>query len=170
MSQKKNTPASAVALGGVLAALAVVIMSISGIIPILTYVSPMLCAVMLQTVMLSCGSRIAWAWYGAVAILAALLSADKEAAATFIFLGYYPLVKPKFDRMHLKNVWKILFFNGSTFLMYFILLHLLGMAALREEFVQTGAVMLIVLLVMGNITFILLDRLLQRGLRLYHKN
>ena len=41
MNQKRNTPASRMALGGVLAALAVVLMSLGGLIPIFTYVSPM---------------------------------------------------------------------------------------------------------------------------------
>ena len=48
MNEKRKTPASRIALGGVLAALAVVIMSLGGLIPIMTYVSPMLCALVLQ--------------------------------------------------------------------------------------------------------------------------
>ena len=60
----KRTPASSVALGGVLAALAVVVMSLGTIIPIATYVCPMLCALLLQAVLKTCGVRIAWAWYG----------------------------------------------------------------------------------------------------------
>ena len=36
MNQKRNTPASRMALGGVLAALAVVLMSLGGLIPIFT--------------------------------------------------------------------------------------------------------------------------------------
>ena len=83
----KRTPASSVALGGVLAALAVVIMSLGTIIPVATYVCPMLCALLLQAVLKTCGVRIAWAWYGAVAILSLLLAPDKEAAAVFAFLG-----------------------------------------------------------------------------------
>ena len=39
--------AKSVALGGVMAALAVVIMCMGGIIPLATYVCPMLCAVLL---------------------------------------------------------------------------------------------------------------------------
>ena len=47
-----------------------------------------------QAVLKTCGVRIAWAWYGAVAILSLLLAPDKEAAAVFAFLGYYPIVTP----------------------------------------------------------------------------
>lgn len=160
MNPNRKTPASVIALGGVMAALAVVIMSLGGLIPVATYVSPMLCAVLLQFVMFSCGNRIAWAWYGAVAILAVLLSPDKEAAAVFLFLGYYPIVKPKLDALRFRWLWKALLFNISIGLMYFLLLNLLGMAELNAEFAEMGGAMLVILLVLGNVTFFLLDRLL----------
>lgn len=160
MNQKRKTPASVMALGGVLAAAAVVIMSLGGLIPVATYVSPMLCAILLQLVLLSCGVRIAWAWYGAVALLSVLLSPDKEAAAVFVFLGYYPIVKPRLDGWKPSWLWKGLLFNGSVVVMYFLLLKLFGMAELGAEFREFGLVMLLVLLVMGNVTFFLLDKLL----------
>ena len=167
MNQRRKTPASLMALGGVTAALAVVIMSLGGLIPVATYVSPMLCAVLLQAVLVSCGVRIAWAWYGAVAILAALLSPDKEAAAVFVFLGYYPIVKPRLDRTRPAWLWKGLLFNGSIGVMYFLLLKLFGMAELGEEFTEFGLWMLLVLLAMGNVTFFLLDKLL--GMRKFQR-
>ena len=85
------------ALGGVMAALAVVILSLGGLIPLATYICPMLCILLVKTVLQICGPRIAWAWYGSVSILSMLLGPDKEAAAVFGFLGYYPIVKPKLD-------------------------------------------------------------------------
>ena len=160
MNQKRKSPASVMALGGVLAAVAVVIMSLGGLIPVATYVSPMLCAILLQMVLLFCGVRIAWAWYGAVALLSVLLSPDKEAAAVFVFLGYYPIVKPRLDRMKPSWLWKGLLFNGSIAVMYFLLLKLFGMGELGAEFREFGLVLLLVLLIMGNVTFFLLDRLL----------
>jgi len=148
------------ALGGVMAALAVVIMSLGGLIPVATYVCPMLCALLLQFVLKICGSRIAWAWYGAVAILGLLMSPDKEAAAVFAFLGYYPIVKPWMDHRRAKWLWKGLLFNGATLLMYWLLMHLFGMDAITEEFQDMGAAMMVVLLILGNVTFFLLDRVL----------
>lgn len=160
MNQRRSTPASRMALGGVLAAVAVVIMSLGGLIPVATYVCPMLCAVLLQVVLMTCGKRVAWAWYGAVALLSVLLSPDKEAAAVLVFLGYYPIVKPRLDGTRLPWLWKGLLFNASIGVMYFLLLKLFGMAELGEEFAEFGLVMLLALLVMGNVTFFLLDRLL----------
>lgn len=150
------------ALGGVLAALAVAVMSLGTLIPIMTYVCPMACVLLLETVRVTCGQRVAWAWYGAVAILGLLLCSDKEAAALFLFLGYYPLVKPRLDGKKLSWLFKGVLFNGSIGLMYFLLLRILGMEALSEEFREMGALMLAILLILGNVTFFLLDRVLSK--------
>lgn len=160
MQQNRRTPASRIAFGGVMAALAVTVMSLGGLIPIATYTSPMIACVILNFVIAACGKRIAWAWYGAVAILGVLLSPDKEAAAVFVFLGYYPIVKPWFDRGRLAWVKKAVYFNACVCLMYFLLLRIFGMEQLNEEFAEFGRWMLFVLLALGNVTFFLLDRLL----------
>ena len=162
---KRRTPAYAIALGGSLAALAVTIMSLGTLIPIATYVCPVLCMVVLNILAMICGDRIGWAWYGAVALLSALLAPDKEAAAMFAFLGYYPLIKPKLDKTRLKWLWKILFFNVTILAAYWFLMHLLGMAAIAEEFREMGAVLTAAMLLLGNLTFFLLDRLLSRDFR-----
>ena len=148
------------ALGGVLGALAVVIMCLGTLIPVGTYACPMVCAMVLQMVLKTCGTRIAWAWYGAVALLGLLLAPDKEAAAVFVFLGYYPIVKPKLDRKKLPWLWKGLLFNASVLALYWLLLRLFGMEQLVSEFRELGAAMTAVLLILGNVTFFLLDKLL----------
>ena len=163
--QSKRTPASQMALGGVMAALAMVIMNLGGLIPVATYVCPMLCCLIAQLVLKLCGRRIAWAWYGAVAILGLLLSPDKEAAAVFLFLGYYPMVKPWMDRRKARWLWKGLLFNGSILVMYWLLMHLFGMTQILEEFQGMGLAMTAVLLVLGNVTFFLLDKVLSKRFR-----
>ena len=149
------------ALGGLLAALAVVIMSMGTLIPVATYVCPMLCALVLQLVLKICGKRVAWAWYGAVSVLSLLMAPDKEAAAIFLALGFYPIVKPGLDRRKGKWLLKGLFFNGMILLTYWVLLHLFGMAQLVSEFTEMGTLLAAVLLLLGNVTFFLLDRLLE---------
>ena len=158
----KRTPAANIALGGVLAALAVIVMSMGTLIPVATYVCPMLCALMLQLVLKLCGSRIAWAWYGAVTLLSLLMAPDKEAAAVFLALGYYPIVKPKLDRRKGKWLWKGLLFNAVILLMYWILMHLFGFDQLASEFSEMGTAMAMLMLLLGNVTFFLLDKLLEK--------
>lgn len=161
----RNNGAKQIALGGMMAALAVVIMSLGGMIPSATFVCPMLCCLILQIVRTICGDRMAWAWYGAVAILSLLMGPDKEAAAVFVFLGYYPILKPKFDKSRLKWVWKLLYFNVVILAMYLLLIHLFGMAQLAQEWEELGIWMTGIMLLLGNVTFFLLDRVLSKKFR-----
>ena len=156
----KQSPAYQMALGGVLAALAVVVMALGGIIPVATYVCPVVDMLLLHAVLKICGERIAWTWYAAVSILVLLLSPDKEAAAVFLFLGYYPILKPKLDRTRGKWLWKILVFNVPMVILYSILIRLMGIREITGESEELGRVMLAVLLILGNVTFLVLDKLL----------
>ncbi len=154
------------AFGGMMAALAMVIMNLGGLIPVATFVCPMLCMLLLAFVTKMCGSRMGWAWYGAVAILSVLLAPDKEAAAVFSFLGFYPIVTPRLDRARLGAALKLGLFNGLILAMYWLLIHLFGMDQVAKEYQELGTVLTIVMLVLGNVTFFLLDRVLTRFQRI----
>lgn len=156
----RSNSAANIALGGVLAAMAVAISCLGGLIPAATFVCPMLSMLILAVVLRRCGVRIAWAWYGAVAILSVLLSPDKEAAAVFAFLGYYPILKPRMDALPLRWLWKILLFNAAILLMYWLLMHIFGMVQILQEFAEMGTALTVITLLLGNVTFLLLDRLL----------
>ena len=161
----RHNPASSIALGGILAALAVVIQCMGTMIPVATFVCPMLCMLLLKVVLIRCGGRIGWAWYGAVAVLGALLAPDKEAAAVFVFLGFYPIIKPKMEALPGKWLWKVLYFNAAILIMYGLLMHVFGIAQIADEFAELGTAMTVVTLLLGNVTFFLLDRLLGKKLR-----
>ena len=145
-----------------MAALAVVIMCLGGLIPVATFVCPMLCMLLLSFVNRICGNRTGWAWYGAVAILSLLMGPDKEAAAVFVFLGYYPIVKPALDRMKLGLALKLVFFNVAISVMYGLLIRLFGMTQIAQEYRELGMVMTVAMLVLGNVTFFLTDKVLNR--------
>lgn len=165
MASSKKTPAYSVALGGVLAALGVVVMCLGTLIPVATFLCPMVCMILAQVVMKTCGGKMGWAWYGAVAVLSLLLSPDKEAAAVFAALGYYPMVKPRLEKRKLPWLWKGLLFNAVILALYWLLIHLFGLDALAEEFAEAGKVMTVVMLILGNVTFFLLDRVLSKRFR-----
>ena len=161
----RNSPAKQIAFGGVFAALALVIMNLGSLIPVATYVCPMLCMLILAFVTKMCGDRIGWAWYGAVAILSCLMAPDKEAAAVFVFLGFFPILKPRFDRMRFPIIPKLLFFNALILLMYWLLLKLLGMDQIAAEFAEMGKALTVVMFVMGNLIFYMTDVALSRFAR-----
>ena len=143
-----------ITLGGITAALAVVIMCLVGMLGIATYVCPVLCMVLLSVLIKLCSNKICWCWYIVVSILSLLLAPDKEAAAVFLFLGYYPILRPWLSQRKFPLLWKALLFNGTMIVLYSILLYVIGLESLTSELQEIGAM---VLLVLGNITFFFLD-------------
>ena len=158
----RNQNARHIAFGGMFAAVAMVIMNLGSLIPVATFVCPVLSMLILAFVTKMCGKRIGWAWYGAVAILSLLMAPDKEAASIFAFLGFYPIVKPRMDQLRFGIILKLALFNGLILLMYGILIRLLGMDQIAAEYAELGTVMTVVMLIMGNVIFWLLDRILAR--------
>ena len=156
--QSKHT--KAIALSGVLAATAVVIMCLGGFIPVATYVCPLLCMLTQFLVLRFCGKRMGWTWFIAVALLSVLLSPDKEAAMVFLAVGYYPLIKFNIEKCKGSVAFKLIYFNLAITVAYMIMMNLLGMAEVASENMEFGVVGLIIILFMGNVTFILADRLL----------
>ena len=156
----RNSNAKAMALSGVLAALAVVIMCLGGMIPVATYVCPVLCCVLCCVVFYTCGKKLAWVWYAAVAILSLLLGPDKEAAGVYLVLGYYPMIKQVFEKSKLSWLWKFLLFQAAVAVLYLGLIHLLGIEQVAEEWNAFALVSILIMLIMGNVVFFVLDRLL----------
>lgn len=149
-----------VALSGMLAAVAVVIMALGGFIPVATYVCPMLCCMTQFIVFHFCGRRLAWTWFIVVSILALLMSPDKEAAMVFAVIGYYPLIKQLLDQHRFGIILKLLYFNASILLAYGIMIYLFGMQEIAEENTEFGLIGLLLILLLGNAVFFLLDKLL----------
>lgn len=156
----RKISSKAIALGGMLCGVAMVIMCLVGLIPVATYVCPMLCCLILQIVLCLCGEKISWAWYLAVSILSLLFAPDKEAAMIFVALGYYPVIKPKLEKVHFSWVLKFIIFNVSICVAYAVLIFMMGVEELALG--DVGTVLFLILAFMGNLTFFLLDRLLDR--------
>ena len=151
----KNT-----AICGVFAGVAITIMCLGGLIPIATYVTPMLCILIEQIILYACGKRFALTWYVAVAILSLIAGPDKEAGLLFCFLGNYPCLKQLFDRSKISFIWKVLYFNIVIGIMYCILNQILGIQEALDEYAALGAIGLLVFVLLGNVTFLILDQIL----------
>ena len=156
-------------MGGIFAALALVILLLGGIIPVGTYIAPMLASLPLVVLLAELPKKLCLGWYAIVAFLAVLLCPDKETAFVFVFLGWYPLAKPGLDRLPKLPglVCKLLIFNAATAALYALLILVFRLEALVQEAKETGLVMLIVLLLLANVCFLLLDFLLARLTLLY---
>ena len=158
----RNTNTWKIAFGGVMAALSVVIMCLGTLIPIATFICPVLCCLVGCVVLRLCGKRMAWAWYGALSVLSLLLSPDKEAAAVYVIFGYYPMIKGFFDRLPFSVLFKLLYFNLSVAVFYTLLMRILGLSEVLLEYGELGTIAFLVFAIAGNLTFILLDILIKR--------
>lgn len=110
---------------GMAAALCVALMLLGTIIPIAMFIAPAVASFLIATVCMECGITMAWTAYAAVSLLGLLFVPDKEIALIFtVLLGYYPLVKPRFDRIRpraLQLVCKLLLCNAAVLAMYGLL-------------------------------------------------
>ena len=159
-----NEASRRMALGGVLAALGTGIMLLGGVIPAATFCCPVLASLALVPMREEAGARWAYLVWAATAILSLILSPDKESALLYAALGYYPVLKPKLDRLpgFRRLVCKLALYNAAVCASYALMLFVLRMDALRQEFFSEGKWMLLALLLGGNAVFILYDLLLNR--------
>ena len=133
-----------VAFCAMAAALSAALMLLGGVIPIATYAVPMLCGLILLPVLLEFDAPAAWATFLGTALIALLLGFDKEAAFFYLFLGYYPIIKWKIDKIGakpLRLLMKILFFSLSLVLMYALLALLFPVDQVLGEFREMGYVL-----------------------------
>lgn len=162
-----------VAYCGMAAALCVALMLLGTIIPIAMFIAPAVAGFLIATVCVECGKTMAWTAYAAVSLLGILFVPDKEIALIFaLLLGYYPLVKPHFDRIRLSPLrWgaKILLCNGAVLLLYGGILLFLPASSLSQELKTTALALAAATLLMGNVAFLLYDRALRNMLMLYRR-
>ena len=145
------------ALGGMLTAVSVVIMCLGSVIPINTYVCPVLCILVTRPVLDRCGRRIGWCYYLATAILSLLLAPDRAAALVYAFLGYYPMLRPFFEKLGpVKGIAKLVFFTLAGAAAYGVLLLVMGVGAAMNE----GWLLTAVTVILWDVLFLLVVRLL----------
>ena len=151
-----------IALCGMMNALAVVIMNLGGIVPMATFCTPVLAMIVLLPVLEEYGAKMGWCAWAAVSILSLLQVADREAAFVYVFFGWYPMVRPAVKVIPAKAVRlgvKLLIANSVMVVLYGGIGRLLGFSS---DLLEATKVMNLTLLVLGNITFLLVDLVLER--------
>ena len=157
------------ALCGLLTALAVVVMVLTGAIGIGTFAGPVLAMAVLLPVLEECGTKSGLLTYAAGAILGILIVPEVELALVYATFGWYPVLRPKLNRIPsrlLRLTVKILLCIAVILLLYGVLLRLLGMTA---ELVGAAPLFNLLLLALGIVTFLLTDLALERLTLLWHK-
>ena len=151
-----------IALGGIMSALCVVIMMIGAIIGLGVYVAPMIAGICLIPTGKKYGKGYHTMLWIIVSILSILLVPDIEEGLMFLCLfGLYPIVQPYFQRLPriARLIVKLLYFNVVIIAVEAFVMILLVPEAMPP-------VMMAVLLVLGNVTFILYDAVIPRAERL----
>ena len=166
-----NGNISHIALCGVLTALSVVLMLLTGLIPVGTYALPAAAGLLSVIVVIESGPSWAWPMYTASAILSVFLAADKEAAMLYIvFFGYYPILKSFLERFPRKAVsWilKFLVFNAAMVVGFVVSIKILGVP--QESFTVFGIYLPWVFLVAGNLVFPIYDYAISGLIVIYYR-
>ena len=169
--KKRQQKSWAMAYCGIVAALCVALMLLGAVIPIAMFIAPAVAGFLIATVCVECGMQMALTAYAAVSLLALLFVPDKEVALIFtVLLGYYPLAKPKFERIRpalLRCVCKLLLCNGAVLAMYGLIYLLVPMGSISQELRATATAAALATLAMGNVAFLLYDRALHNMLMMY---
>lgn len=155
---------SQVAIGGMASGLCLLLMFLTGIIPFSEYACPTFAGLVLIAVAEEMGRKTAFIVYGAVALLSILLTPSKEAAILFIFFfGYYPVVRvlltERVKLLPVRLVLKLVLFNVMIVLGYLVVIHLFGLTEILDEFGSFGKYSALVLLLFGNVFFLVYDQM-----------
>ena len=157
------------ALCGLLTALAVVVMALAGAIGIGTFLGPMLAMAVLLPLLEENGAKTALLAYVATSVLGVLIVPELELALVYGAFGWYPILRPKLNRISSRPVraaLKVTLCTAVILLLYGVLLRLLGMTA---DLLGIGIVWKLALLVLGIATFLLMDLALGRLTFLWRK-
>ena len=104
-----------IAICSMMAALSMVIMMLTGLIPMAEFALPAIAGILLVPVVTEVGWGAGWLTYGAVSLLSLILAPSKECALYYLlFLGCYPLLKSRLEHCRSRVVeWvlKFLIFN-----------------------------------------------------------
>ena len=166
--EMKTNKTKAIAFGSMLTAACTVLMLLGAVLEIGMYAAPLFAGIALIPYGEKFGRKYQLIAYAAVSLLSFLLVPNIEQNLMFAgFFGWYPMLRYKLQKLPkaLGMLIKLLVFNTVI-----ILIEALVMFVLVPE--VTGSALLIVLLLLGNITFIAYEYMipnLERYFRLRFK-
>ena len=162
-----------IALGGMMAALSIVILLFGSMLGIGIYAAPMIAGLCLLPARRKLGAKWHALLWLAVSLLSFILISDMEQNLMYLCLfGFYPILRPHFQKLNgpLKPILKLLYFNTVTIAVETAVLLFFAPEVL-------GAVMIATLFILGNITFLCYDYmipvfeiLMEKYLKKFFKN
>ncbi|MBQ6466865.1 MAG: hypothetical protein IJJ61_02895 [Clostridia bacterium] len=160
------------ALGGITAALSLVMMISVAIVPFMTYALPAIAGALTVFMVVEVDKKWAFGVYAAVAILGMFLVPEKEVAVMYLALfGYYPIVKALIESKIPAVVgWllKIILFEITMVVSYILMIKFMGVTI--DEMDTLGKLAIPILLGAGTLAFIIYDFALTRLVSIYTRN
>lgn len=147
-------------------------MIVGGYLGIMTFAAPVLASLCLIPVKHELRSVFAWLTFIATGILSLILSPDKEAAFFYIFTGYYPIVKPFFDKIPsklLRSAAKLALFMLAIGSMYLLLIFVLRLDQVINDFNELGKAVELIFIIGLVLVMMLFDFTLRFAELLYIK-
>lgn len=159
------------AIGGIVAAISLVLMISVAIIPFLTYALPAVAGLFIVFVVIEIDKKWAFGVYCTVAILGMLLVPDKEVAVMYLaFFGYYPIIKALIEaKIPTAIGWilKVLTFVATMSVSYYLMIRFMGVTI--DETEDFGMMAYPLLLGMGTVAFVMYDIALTGMISVYLK-
>lgn len=144
-------------ISGVVSALSVVIMLLTNVMPSMMYVIPIVTGAIVFAVNEIIGKKWALGVFFVTSLISFILLTDKEAVLNYtLFFGYYPLLKPIYEKLPKVLSWgvKVLTFNVAIVLIGTIVTFVFKLPFLDEDF---GKFTIPVFLILFNVVFIMYD-------------
>lgn len=144
-------------ISGMVSALSVVIMLLTNIMPSMMYVIPIITGAVVFAVNEIIGKKWALGVFFVTSFISFILLTDKEAALNYtLFFGYYPLLKPLYEKLPKVLSWgvKVLTFNVALTAIGLIVTFIFKLPFLDEDM---GKFTIPIFAVLFNIVFIMYD-------------
>ncbi len=163
-----------ISLGGAIAAVSLVLMLLTMVIPFGTFAFPAFAGMLLTVIVIEVGYievgyGFAVSVFAATALLSFLIVSDKEAALMYTaFFGFYPILKSLIERIPNKVVQyivKLAVFNACMIAAFFIGVNLLSIPA--ESYNLFGLQLPVIFLLFGNVFFVLYDYCITKLVTIY---
>lgn len=148
-----------------MAAVSVVLMLLGAVLQLGTYAAPLLTGMILIPIGNRYGRKYQVMLWLVISVLCLMLIPAAEQNMMFAGLfGWYPIAYPTLQRLprFLRITVKLLLFNGAVIAMETLLLWLIA-----PEAIETG--MILLLLALGNVTFLLYDYLIPKTELILHR-
>lgn len=152
-------PSDKIAFCGVAAAMSVVLMFFTGLIPVATIAIPAIAGCVLIAVVAEMGISWGFGVFAVCAVLSFLLAPDREAALVYLlFFGYYPVLYAILGKIRgraLRYGVKLLVFNAAVAAEGLLSVYVLGIP--METIGPLGKFTIPVLWILANVVFVLYD-------------